>query len=204
MSNLIYSTLIKMAPTMPTELDASGLEGDHENLIATDKNSNSVSCHNKAMVNNNSITSFKTDEHQVSIIRSTGRRYSTMCFQASPCKTKVDIIVTQGLFKPEVEAEVFDLNRVNAFVSHSKLPRPRPPWPVKLCLGSIFLLVFAMTIALIVVVSMHGSNNDNITVSSSQPFNQSYDYRAPIIGNNTVTTFLNGTGTEGNDDNYNN
>ena len=191
----------KMAPA---KLGPWFLKGDQENLIGTANNSDTTACQNKSLINNNSVTSFKIDENQVSVTRSMGRRYSTMCFQASPCKTKVDIIVTQGPLKSETETIIFDRNRASLFVSHDKLPRP--PLPAKLCLCFIFLLVIAMTIALIIVVTMH-SHQDNITDRSPVPGNQpnnwfpgssdlTVEYRTFIPGNNTLSAFLNETRTD--------
>lgn len=196
MSNAVYSDLNRM---VRKDLHSTGSVGDHEGLIESNKNNDNAALQKTTLVNNNSVTSFKIEENQVSVTRSMGRRYSTMCFQASPCKTKIDITVTQGNLKPEPETEVFDLNRVNVFVSQNKLPGP--PLAVKLCLGFILLLVFAMTIALIVVMTMP-YNGETVTIPSSQQVNQSYI--GMILENSTMITFQNGTGINGNYNKYNN
>ena len=134
------------------------------------------------LVNNHSVTSFIMNENEISITRSIGnRKYSTMSFKSSPCKGKVDILVTHGLYDTEAKSQAIYMSPPGKeFYSQSKLPDP--PWPAKLCLGTVFVLVILMSVVLIIFLSMFSTKH----ISQSMP---------PVKGPEHLRTFVDGNYT---------
>ena len=183
-TNMMYPSLIK-AKSRKLENN----EVDYDSLIET----SSTGQDNQALVNNNSITSFKIDENEITITRSIGKKkYSTMSFQPTPSKMQVDILVTQGLYRTEYETQALNMNAGRTFFSQSKLPDP--PWPAKLCLGFVFALVIAMSVMLIIVMIMH---NHNSSITQSQiKVEEPEIIRAFIDGDNATFIGMNATRKE--------
>ena len=161
----------------PRNFECTRVDTDCDSLLDT-----SSTGQDNPLVNNNSVTSFIMNENEISITRSIGnRKYSTMSFKSSPCKGKVDILVTHGLYDTEAKSQAIDMSPPGKeFYSQSKLPDP--PWPAKLCLGTVFVLVIAMSVVLIIFLSMFNIKH----ISQSMP---------PVKGPEHLRTFVDGNYT---------
>ena len=144
---------------------------------------------NSAMTNNASAASFKIDEHQRSITRQMGRKYSVMSLVPSKSNTKVDIVVTRGQEQPAAHTEVNIPPQERLLDTYDK--DPKPPWFAKLCLGFVFIFVIVMMVTAIIVFSTsHYTNNDTMPTTCIDhvvSLNVSDSPRSPVLMNNTFT-----------------
>lgn len=106
-----------------------------ENLIDDSEN------YHEHLVNNYSVNSFMSENHEFTITRSFGdRKYSTMCFK--PKENTVDIVITQGEY-PDTRREFFvdDIGSQDIRRKYSK--------KAKLGVGFVLVMLFVMTAILI-------------------------------------------------------